>query len=331
MAESYFSHDANARNDTKLLSVRLKFGAAGYGVYFMLLERMRVEEDYSQPTNYAILAFELHEQEELVKSVVEDFDLFYFNEEHTKFYSKSFNKRMEIVDAKAKARQERAKKASEKRWGNTKNKQENDVKNAKAMHKQCTSNAKRMHKQCLSITKAQLTHAKAMLSDANKIKLNKIKLNNKDNTPKKEQKTSANAKALTNTQKLENDFELLWKLYPKKQRKNDALKAYKKAIKAGATNKQIQDGIVKYKEHIKIKNMDMEFVCQGGTWFNQKRWLDELDMNPVRQVNKFNKGARVEQLPDWAKKENEVKEQPLDPAKEKALRERIAKLKTSQG
>lgn len=43
---SYFSHDGNARNDAKLLKVRMKHGAAGYGVYFMILERLREEDVY---------------------------------------------------------------------------------------------------------------------------------------------------------------------------------------------------------------------------------------------------------------------------------------------
>ena len=35
---NYFSHDSNARNDERILLLRMKHGAAGYGVYFMLLE-----------------------------------------------------------------------------------------------------------------------------------------------------------------------------------------------------------------------------------------------------------------------------------------------------
>ena len=32
---SYFPHDSNARNDERLVNVRMKHGPAGYGVYFM--------------------------------------------------------------------------------------------------------------------------------------------------------------------------------------------------------------------------------------------------------------------------------------------------------
>jgi len=46
MQNSYFPHDSNARNSDKLLPVRMKYGAEGYGIYFMLLERLRDEPTY---------------------------------------------------------------------------------------------------------------------------------------------------------------------------------------------------------------------------------------------------------------------------------------------
>lgn len=54
------------------------------------------------------------------------------------------------------------------------------------------------------------------------------------------------------TNALESDFEKLWKLYPNKKGKDLAFKAYQKAIKDGATNKDIQDGIVGLKKEILI-------------------------------------------------------------------------------
>lgn len=80
----------------------------------------------------------------------------------------------------------------------------------------------------------------------------------------------------------EDDFEKLWTLYPRKERKADALKAYKKAIKAGTTNKEIQTGIVAYKNSIVGK--DPAFIAQGGTWFNQQRWKDELTVETARPL-----------------------------------------------
>lgn len=59
-------------------------------------------------------------------------------------------------------------------------------------------------------------------------------------------------KSIEYTNALESDFEKLWKLYPNKKGKDLAFKAYQKAIKAGATNKDIQNGIVGLKKEILI-------------------------------------------------------------------------------
>lgn len=44
---SYFPHDSNARNSDKLIRLRMRHKAAGYGVYFMILERLREEPEYT--------------------------------------------------------------------------------------------------------------------------------------------------------------------------------------------------------------------------------------------------------------------------------------------
>jgi predicted phage replisome organizer len=82
---------------------------------------------------------------------------------------------------------------------------------------------------------------------------------------------------------LSEDFEKLWSLYPKKQRKKDAFSAYKRAIKKGVANKEIQDGIIKYKKQIEAKNTESKFIAQGGTWFSQERWNDDYDLAPDKK------------------------------------------------
>ena len=82
-----------------------------------------------------------------------------------------------------------------------------------------------------------------------------------------------------NVQKqLEEDFEKLWKLYPKKSGKPKAFSAYKRAIKKGVTNKKIQTGIVKYLTQIKVQGTTKEYIKNGSTWFNQECWNDEYNL-----------------------------------------------------
>ena len=72
-------------------------------------------------------------------------------------------------------------------------------------------------------------------------------------------------------------FEELWKLYPRKEGKKDAYKAYKRAIKSGTTNDQIRQGIENYKAFLKAKN-ETTYIKQGSTFFNGEHWNDEFDL-----------------------------------------------------
>lgn len=113
-------------------------------------------------------------------------------------------------------------------------------------------------------------------------------------------------KSKTNTPNLQNDFLKLWNLYPRKERKADAFKAYQKAVKEGVTNKEIQDGIVLYKQHIQVKNTEHQFIAQGGTWFNQRRWNDEYDLTPeTKNSGSFRKNTKQEVLPEWFDKDEQ--------------------------
>lgn len=76
---------------------------------------------------------------------------------------------------------------------------------------------------------------------------------------------------------LKSNFELLWKLYPRKEEKKRAFDAYKKAVKDGTTNKEIQDGIIAYSKQIRLESTPRQFIKQGGTWFFNNSWEDEYE------------------------------------------------------
>ena len=54
----YFPHDSNARNDQRLMKVRMKYGMKGYGIYFGIIEILREQCEYTltfnDPENNAI-------------------------------------------------------------------------------------------------------------------------------------------------------------------------------------------------------------------------------------------------------------------------------------
>ena len=110
----------------------------------------------------------------------------------------------------------------------------------------------------------------------------KIKENNTsiNNTSKN------NTKEINKEKQLENDFEELWKLYPRKAGKARAFKAYKKAIKEGSTNEEIRQGIMNYVKWIKDHKTQEEYIKHGSTFFNEKSWTDNLksDIQPEQRT-----------------------------------------------
>lgn len=114
----YFSHEQNARNTPKILKIRMKYGAEGYGIYFMILERLREDKEYMSVTDYNVIAFDLRVDASKVKAIVEDFGLFVFTEDGKYFYSETLNENMDIKDEIKRKKSEAGKKGAAKRWGN---------------------------------------------------------------------------------------------------------------------------------------------------------------------------------------------------------------------
>ncbi|WP_311053888.1 DnaD domain protein [Enterococcus faecalis] len=181
MNDSYFPHDSNARNSDKLIPVRMKYGAEGYGIYFMILERLREEKNYMSIRDYNTLAFDLRVDTSKIKAIVEDFGLFTFTEDGECFYSEGFNKRMEYKDAKSKKRSEAGKKGAAKRWQqNSKDLamplDENSIaKNANAIAKE--KNSKERKEKERKEKESKEKESKEKESKVNKSKVNK---NNKE-------------------------------------------------------------------------------------------------------------------------------------------------------
>ena len=283
---SYFSHDSNARNSDKLMKVRMKLGAEGYGIFFMLIERLREEEGYKSTIDYNTLAFDLRVEPEKVKQVVEDYDLFKFTEDGKYFYSDSFNERMEMMDKRAQQRISKAKKAAEARW----NKQTTNTSNAQTTPEQCSSNAQ------------------ALLKHANKIKLNKTKLNktklNKTKLNKtKPEESKPDKELVTGGGSTDNDVQELIEMYQEN---------------FGVCNplviNDIQNSLTMFDKDVVIESFrlsigkDNPYLYMKGIW---KKWKDEgvITLEQVQASNarheknkptNYKKGGYVEIVPDWA-------------------------------
>ena len=295
---SYFSHDSNARNSDKLMKVRMKLGAEGYGIFFMLIERLREEEGYKSTIDYDTLAFDLRVEPEKVKQVVENYDLFKFTEDGKYFYSDSFNDRMEMMDAKRKKRAEAGKKGAEKRWENRQNDSNANGK-AIAMPKQNDSNAIAMPKQSQCDTNGE-----PMAFDGNKIKLNKIKLNKIKLNKTKPEESKPNKELVTGGGSNNNDEQELIEIYQGNFGVANSIVQLELKEKLGVYGKEMI--LESFKRSIGAKN---PFLYMRGIWENWKNdgitTLEQVQASDERrEKNKptnYKKGGYVEIVPDWVK------------------------------
>lgn len=72
----YFKHDDNARRDPKLIRLRRIKGMKGIGIYWCLIEIIHEQGGEIKNEEINSIAFELQEDENIVLSVLKEFDLF---------------------------------------------------------------------------------------------------------------------------------------------------------------------------------------------------------------------------------------------------------------
>lgn len=77
---------------------------------------------------------------------------------------------------------------------------------------------------------------------------------------------------------IEEEFEMLWAIYPNKKGKKDALKSYKKARTRKnnpVTYEIVFNAINAFNFFNKTNNTELQFIKHGSTWFNQECWNDD--------------------------------------------------------
>jgi hypothetical protein len=105
----YFSHDYNARTDSKIKRLIARHGLLGYGIYWAIVEDL-YQNANALPTDYEGIAFDIRSDAETVKSIVNDFDL--FKVEADLFGSLSVQRRLDEREQKS----TKARDSARKRW-----------------------------------------------------------------------------------------------------------------------------------------------------------------------------------------------------------------------
>ena len=105
----YFSHDYNARQDDKIKRLIRKHGMAGYGIFWAI-----VEDLYNNANALRLdcegMAFEYRVGEDMIESIINDFDLFVIDVDT--FGSRSIESRLNERNEKSK----KAKQSANDRW-----------------------------------------------------------------------------------------------------------------------------------------------------------------------------------------------------------------------
>ena len=91
-------------------------------------------------------------------------------------------------------------------------------------------------------------------------------------------------------------FEELWNNYPKKDGKKQALKHYKASVKTKEDMNNIYKAALNYKQYIETEKIEVKFIKNGSTWFNN--WQDWVEVKEYKVKNVADRDTR----PDWMKK-----------------------------
>jgi hypothetical protein len=120
----YFTHDYNARSDSKIKNLIRRHQMLGYGIYWAIIEDL-YQNANALPLDYEGIAFDLHTDKKIVESVINDFDLFV--KDADSFGSLSVQRRLNERSEKS----NKARLSALERWN----------KNANALQPQSDSNA----------------------------------------------------------------------------------------------------------------------------------------------------------------------------------------------
>lgn len=91
--DQYFKHDTGASGNRKLMKLIDELGMKGYGVYWLLMETLRMQDGYRAPT--AILKRLAHRarvKPAFLLQIIQNYELFVVNDEH--FHSPGMTRRM---------------------------------------------------------------------------------------------------------------------------------------------------------------------------------------------------------------------------------------------
>lgn len=117
----YFSHDANARHDPKIIKMISSYGMEGYGWYWVIIEMLREQDNYklniSDQGDMEVIASQSYSEPNTIQKYLDDcikaFKL--FKKSNKYLWSESLLNRMKKMEEK----REKSRNAAKIRWDRT--------------------------------------------------------------------------------------------------------------------------------------------------------------------------------------------------------------------
>lgn len=253
MNSYYFSHDYSARSDFKIKKLLQKHGILGYGVFWAIVEELYLNAN-ALPTDYDSIAYELRIDVSIIKSIINDFELFEIAGDY--FGSLSVQRRIDEREKKS----ENARKSARIRWGNKE-------KNAIAMPTHNEGNAIKYIKE---IKEDKYTST----FETQKSELPDLKKEDTDIQP-----GGAIAAEVYPT------FDDFWELYDYKKGRHNAERVWKKL------KQKDKEACISAVPSYTRSTPDKQYRKHPATYLNGKGWEDEINNNQKTDKHEFQKFA----------------------------------------
>jgi hypothetical protein len=113
------------------------------------------------------------------------------------------------------------------------------------------------------------------------------KIQYKEQEKEQNKNKDKNTKMSISSKKLEEEFEQLWKIYPRKVGRKIAFDSFKKARKIKKVPYEtIENGLYRYIKYLEQQETDEQYIMHASTWFNQEKWQDDYITSGINRKPK---------------------------------------------
>jgi hypothetical protein len=154
LTKRYMIHDENASRDVKVLKMREKYGARGYGLFWEIVEYL-FSVDGKAELNAKVVSFAIGEDIRAVRAFLSDCIEVYqlFESDGTFFWSKRLLSQIDRIISISEQRSMAGRKRHNRKSDNSKQIKELDSIEIEKLPSNCSANAKQLNSNCSAINK----------------------------------------------------------------------------------------------------------------------------------------------------------------------------------